>query len=219
MSGTLFNAAPFLIKGVILADHQNLHGASLQKTKCHLLQSLANFQLIYLPAKLVSSCQVPVFYHKSCYIWWGFFLENPALGVLWLYEHLIYTTFKNIIVLKSLKTWSLIKEEGKNPRSTFLTPFFVLWISEYPWMVITDAISYILMNTTQFSQQLLWWGAKAEVSLCYSGISLYLILGKMYNNNKSIQTQIQWCFGAEIFPRFSLDLLNSHTRPHRFRNL
>lgn len=116
------------------------------------------------------------------------FLENPALGVLWLYKHLSDTIFKNIIVLRHLKTWNLTKEEGKKPRPIFLTWFFVLWISDYPWMVITDAVSDILKNTTQFSQQLLWWDARAEVSLCYSGISPYLILDKMYNNNKGVQT-------------------------------
>lgn len=53
------------------------------------------------------------------------FLGNPTLGVLWLYKNLIYTVFKNITVMKHLKSWILIKKEGKKPRSVFLVYFFL----------------------------------------------------------------------------------------------
>lgn len=82
-----------------------------------------------------------------------------------------YTIFKNITVLKIWKAWSLIKEKGKKPRSTFSHVFCALnfWISLNG---NTDDLSYILMNITSSLNsccdeiQKLGWLSAMHESVC-----------------------------------------------------
>lgn len=143
------------------------------KMKCHLLQSLADLRFIYLPTKLCQ-CQVVIVYHVLC-----LFLENPALGLLWLYKYLIYTAFKNIIALKHLKTWSLLKEE-EIKINLFNTIFWAL----YYWISLNGHYWYYLLPFYEYTTVL----SAAPLMRCKSrGVSLLFRNLSVLNFRQNVQ--------------------------------
>lgn len=153
----LDNMAGRFIKA-LLAESNNFLGVKDTVQCCHVLDQMDRFSgllksthLLLCKRWIVISCTLwpisnlficllsytdvePHYFILSFIIFdGGEFLGSPTLGILWLCKNLIYTVFKNITVMKHLKSWILITKEGKKPRPIFLNIFFSCawnyWIS------------------------------------------------------------------------------------------